>query len=216
MNKKRFILGIALLIGGGFVLNSCTKNEENTIVPIGTEYYVDDILSVIPDSLQTRFIAEFGGIPEGPMPPKIEGSFKMSPKQRMTSNVSGWPLQAMEPDMFLRFSKQHNELIQIDLNEATENFTDTVFVCGKDNNFAVYFIEDKEYDMAMNTTTCHVKMKRGVIIKGKITNDGIDDFRYATIIMNTEDDSNGLIEQYPNGSYFIYKDGNGKAENCDW
>ena len=54
------------------------------------------------------------------------------------------------------------------------------------------------------------------IMKGKMAADGIADFRYATIIMETSDNSHGLIEQYPNGSYFIYKDGDGKAEDFDW
>ena len=72
---------------------SCTKNDDNTIALIGTEDYIDDILSLIPDSLQTRFLAEFGSIPEGFTPPKIEGSYVMDPKLRVSSNVDGWPLQ---------------------------------------------------------------------------------------------------------------------------
>ena len=216
MKKNRIIFGLGLLLAGGIALSSCTENEDTTIVPIGTEYYIDDILSVIPDSLETRFLSEFGNIPEGPVPPKIEGSYKMNPKQRLGTNIAGWPLHAVEPDVFLRFSGQHNELIKLELNEATENLCDTVFVCGNGNAFAVYFIEDKEYDVAMSSSTFHVRMKRGVIMKGKMMDDGIADFRYATIIMETQDDSQGLIGQYPNGTYFIYKDGNGKAENFDW
>ena len=216
MKKKSIIMGLSLLLAGGLALSSCTENEENTIVPIGTEYYIDDILSVIPDSLETRFLAEFGSIPEGPVPPKIEGSYKVHTKTRVGSNVAGWPLQAVEPDMFMRFSTQHNELVTLNLNEATENFTDTVFVCGNGNSFAVYFIENKAYDMELNAVSYHVNMKRGIIMKGKMAADGIADFRYATIIMETSDNSDGLIGQYPNGSYFIYKDGDGKAENFDW
>ena len=216
MKKKSIIMGLSLLLAGGLALSSCTENEESTIVPIGTEYYIDDILSVIPDSLETRFLADFGSIPEGPVPPKIEGSYKVHTKARVGSNVAGWPLQAVEPDMFMRFSTQHNELVTLNLNEATENFTDTVFVCGNGSNFAVYFIENKAYDIEMNTVSYHVNMKRGVIMKGKMAADGIADFRYATIIMETSDNSHGLIEQYPNGSYFIYKDGDGKAESFDW
>ena len=112
------------------MMASCTKNDENTIVLIGTEYYIDDILSVIPDTLQTRFLAEFGGIPSGPVPPKVEGGFIVDPKQRVISNVAGWPLQAVEPNMYLRFNTQHNGIVTLDLNEATETTTDTVFVQG--------------------------------------------------------------------------------------
>ena len=129
MKKIRF-WQLLLLMTGGLMMASCTKNDENTIVLIGTEYYIDDILSVIPDTLQTRFLAEFGGIPSGPVPPKVEGGFIVDPKQRVISNVAGWPLQAVEPNMYLRFNTQHNGIVTLDLNEATETTTDTVFVQG--------------------------------------------------------------------------------------
>ena len=214
--KKKIIYGLWLLLAGGLAVTSCTKNDESTIVLIGTEYYIDDIISVIPDSLQSKFFAAFGSIPEGPVPPKIEGSFVMSPKQRVASNVEGWPLQTVEPNVYLCFSKQHNGIVAMDLNEATETLTDTVFVCGSGNTFAVYFIENKAYEMEVNNHSYHVKMKRGVVMKGQVVDDGLSNFRYATIVLETEDDSGGLIEQYAKGSYFIYKDGDGKAARQDW
>ena len=216
MKKKKIILGLWLLLAGGMVLTSCTKNDESTIVLIGTEYYIDDILSVIPDSIQTRFFSEFGSIPDGPVPPKIEGSYVMSPKQRVASNVAGWSLQAVEPNVYLRFTGQHNGIVAMDLNEATETLTDTVFVCGDGNAFAVYFIENKAYEMEVDNHTYHVRMKRGVVMKGQVVDDGLSNFRYATVVMEVEDDSNGLIGQYGNGSYFIYKDGDGKAVSQEW
>lgn len=216
MKIKKVLLGICLLMMGGLAMTSCTKNDESTIVLIGTEYYIDDILSVIPDSLQTKFFATFGNIHEGPVPPKIEGEYVVDPKSRVSSNVSEWPLQTTEPNMYLRFSGQHNGIVRMDLNESTETTTDTVFVCGNGKNFTVYFIENKAYEMEVNNNTYHITMKRGVVMKGQVTDNGIKDFRYATIIMKTEDDTNGLIGQYPNGSYFIYKDGDGLASHFDW
>ena len=216
MKKSRIILGLWLLIAGGMVLTSCTKNDESTIVLIGTEYYIDDITSVIPDSLQTRFFAEFGSIPDGPVPPKVEGSYVMNPKQRVSSNVDGWPLQTVEPNVYLRFTGQHNGIVAMDLNEATETMTDTVFVCGSGNAFAVYFIENKAYEIEVDSQTYHVRMKRGVVMKGQVVDAGLKDFRFATIVMESEDDSNGMIGQYPPGSFFIYKDGDGIAKNEEW
>ena len=216
MKMNRIILSLWLLLAGGVALTSCTKNDATTISLIGTEYYIDDILSVIPDSLEARFLSDFGSIPDGPVPPKIEGSYMMNPKQRVSSNVAEWPLQAVEPNVYLRFSKQHNGIVTMDLNEATETKTDTVFVCGNSNAFAVYFIENKAYDVQVDNHTYHVRMKRGIIMKGAVSDRGLSNFRYATIIMETEDDSGGLIGQYENGSYFIYKDGDGTAENQEW
>ena len=214
--KKSIIFGLWLLLAGGVALTSCTKNDTSTIVLIGTEYYIDDILSVIPDSLQTRFHSDFGGYPEGPVPPKIEGSFVINPKQRVTSNVSGWPLQAVEPNVYLRFTGQHNGIVAMDLNEATETLTDTVFVCGNGNRFTVYYIENKAYEMEVNNHVYQARMKRGVLLKGTMATNGITDLRFATIVLETEDNSGGLIGQYDKGSYFIYKDGDGTAESQEW
>lgn len=214
--KKSLIFGLWLLMAGSVALTSCTKNDSSTIVLVGTEYYIDDILSVIPDSLQSRFLADFGGYPEGPVPPKIEGSFVINPKQRVASNVNGWPLQAVEPNVYMRFSKQHNGIVTMDLNEATETMTDTVFVCGNGNKFTVYYIENKAYEMEVNDHVYQSRMKRGVLLKGTMAPNGITDLRFATIVLETEDNSGGLIGQYENGSYFIYKDGDGTATSQVW
>ena len=218
MKIKRLKFSLWLLVAGGLILGSCTKNDETTIALIGTEYYIDDIVSVIPDSLQTEFFAKFGAIPEGAIPPKINGSYVMSPKQRVYSNDPVWNqyLHVVEDNMWLRFTEQHNGIVVMDLKEATETVTDTVFVCGNGNAFAVYFIEDKSYDLPYNGHVYHAKVKRGVVMKGKVTDAGLSDFRHATIVLESEDDSNGQISQYPKGSYFIYKDGDGLANNEEW
>lgn len=216
MKNRVIILVLGWVVAGSMLLSSCTKNDENTIALIGTEYYIDDILSVIPSSVQTQFFADFGSIPEGPVPPKVEGSYVMSPKQRVASSEEIWPLQVPEPNMYMRFTNQHNGIVKMDLNEATETKTDTVFVCGNGDAFAIYFIENKEFELEMDGNTYHSKIKRGIVMKGQVTADGISDFRYATVIMETEDDSNGIFTQYPPGSYFVYKDGDGVAKNEEW
>ena len=104
----------------------------------------------------------------------------------------------------------------MDLKEATETVTDTVFVCGDGDAFAVYFVEDKEYDLPYNGQIYHARVKRGIIMKGEATSEGLADFRYATIILESEDNSNGSLSQYPGGSFFIYMDGDGLAKNEEW
>ena len=214
--RKNFVLSICLMVLGGLLLPSCIKNDDannETIVLIGPENYIDDILSVIPDTLQLRFFADFGEIPQGPVPPKIDGSYVVSPKQRVSSNDSIWPI-FIEDNMYLRFSKQHNGIVTLDLNEAMENVTDTVFVQGNGNKFVVYFIEDLSYDMELDQQMHHINLRRGVIMKGQVTNIGLADFRYATIILDV--DCDGSIVPFEKGMYYIYKDGDGIAENFDW
>ena len=209
-------IGILALVLFGMVFASCTKNDENTIVLIGEERYIDDILTVIPDTLKPMFDAVFGSIPQGPVPPKIEGSFVVDPKQRVSSNVSVWPLTVIEPNLYLKFSDQHNGVVAMDLNEATEQLTDTVFVMGHNKDFTIYFVEDKSYDVPFNEQSFHVRVKRGVIMKGTMNDYGMANFSIASIIMEAEDDSGGLLGQYAPGSFFVYRDGNGLAEYLDW
>jgi hypothetical protein len=208
MSNKRLLFGLLLLVIGGWTLSSCTKNDDTTIVAIGTEYYIDDILSVIPDSLQADFMAKFGDIPEGAMPPKIEGGYKIDPKVRIGSNLEGWPLLTEPHPVLLKLKRQHNGVAAINLFEEEENVTDTVFVCGRGTNFAIYFIEEKDYELAW--------LRRGVIIKGQKTEQGIADLRMAQIVLETEDHTNGQHIPSPVGTYYLYKDGDGLAENYDW
>ena len=203
-----------ILIGMAFA--SCTKNDETTIVLIGEEPYIDDILTVIPDTLKPIFDGVFGTIPQGPVPPKIEGSYVVDPKERVSTNVDYWPLSVIEPNVYLKFSEQHNGVVTMDLNEATEQMTDTVFIMGHNKDFTVYFIENKSYDVPFNTQSFHVRVKRGVIMKGTVASNGLSNFKIASIIMEAEDDSQGLLGQYEPGSFFIYRDGNGLADNFDW
>lgn len=211
--KNNVLFGLVLSVVCGLFMGSCTKNDDTTVTLIGTEYYIDSILTVIPDSLQTRFFAEFGTIPEGVVPPKIEGSYVMDPKQRVATNTSPWPLDVVEPNVYLRFYNQHNGVAAMDLAEDTENKSDTVFVCGSENAFAVYFIEDKSFELAFNNQNYNIGIKRGIVMKGNVTSEGLSNFRYATIVLDVEDES-GLMPG--RGSYFIYKDGDGLAKNEEW
>ena len=79
MKKKNIILGLGLFLAVGLALSSCTKNDDSTIVPIGTEDYVkpftsvvDLVFSSVPEATKTQFLQDFGDLPDGPVPPKIE------------------------------------------------------------------------------------------------------------------------------------------------
>lgn len=208
-NSLLCFCGMALFFAG---LLACTKNDETTIVPIGTEYYVDDILEVIPD---TAFREAFGPIHRGAVPPKVEGHYLIAPRIRIGTNMGGLPVGIAESNVNLGFMKQHNGLVVMDLSESTDHHTDTVFVMGDGQNFTAYCIEDKAYDVASDTAVYHVRTKRGLMMSGTVNRDGLADFRMAWIIMEVEDDSGGQMEQYPVGTYFIYKDGDGLSERID-
>ena len=211
MRNRMNILVLGLLMATGLAWTSCTKNDDNTIALIGTEYYIDDILSVVSDS---AFWRDFGSINRGAVPPDVQGAYVISPKKREASNLPEWPLQVVEPDAFMRFSKQHNGIMVMELNDATEQKTDTVFVMGKDDDFTIYFVENKSYEIPLNGQNYHVNQKRGVVMCGKVVADGLSNFRMATLVLEVESDAQDLAP-IP-GSYFIYKDGDGLARKEDW
>ena len=213
--KSKIVGFILMAVSIAFV--SCTKNDTTTIVPIGTESYINDIFSVIPDSTIHDFELAFGSVPQGYVPANIEGDYVIAPKQRVTSSLAGWPLNLTnpEPNVSLRFSEQHNRVVCVDLVEAFEQTTDTAFVMGTGNEFTVYFIENKSYEVPFGGTAFHVSMKRGVILKGDVKDEGISNLFFAVVIMDVESDSDGVIPQYEPGTYFIYKDGDGMASRLD-
>lgn len=212
MKRKTIVFGFCLLMAGSLALSSCMKNNGETIVLVGPEYYVDYILDVIPDSLYYEFYSCFGDIPDGPVPDSIEGSYLVAPKLRVKTNV-GLPVDVVEPDVTLCFKEQNNGVVTLEMIEYTQTETDTAFVMGNGNDFTVYTVENKSYDLTENGTTYHVTMQRGLIMAGKKDHqtNGLADFRMATIVLANESTPPGASLQ-PVGSYFIYKDGDGMAE----
>ena len=206
INPKRFVV---LLYGVLLLFIACTKNDASTIVLLGTESYVEDILNAIPDTLRDTFEQRFGEIPQGYKPPKIEGDFVVAPKQRCYSNVANWPLDVVEPNMYMHFSDQHNSVVVFTLAEATNTFTDTVFVVGHNDTFTVYYQEVKE----MTINNDNVVLKRGIIIKGEMCDDGIRNLYFTNIVMDVI--TNSSIPLVERGQFFIYKDGDGIAKKED-
>ena len=204
IHPRKFVIATHL-IGLLFFLFACTKNDSTTLILLGTEYYVEDISNSIPDTLKNIFEQEFGKIPQGYKPPKIEGDFIVTPKQRCFSNVATWPLGVVEPNMSLHFTNQHNRVVEIHLTEALDMFTDTVYITGYDNFFTVYYQEYKSIVIDGNEAI----IKRGIIIKGEMCDEGMKDLYFANIIMDVNGNvSDDLVKP---GQFFIYRDGDGLA-----
>ena len=204
---------LILMSAVAIIMAACTKNTDSTITLLGKEDYIDAIINVIPTDLINEFDTRFG-IQRGNIPPNIEGEFVLTPKKRVYSSLSKtmWPLDIMEPDMKVKFDKQNNRVAEMYHYEQYLNKIDTIYVMGKDNRFTAYYIENRLYDYGIYD----VKIKRGVLFTGRIENDGISYFRYACIIMDVDNSSNGAIDTYPVGTFFIYEDGDGIARREDW
>jgi len=188
------------------VIFSCTKNNDTTIVLLGKESYVKEISKIIPDTLRPCIDSVFD-IHEGYIPPKVEGKFKISPKQRVYSNTDS-VLTIPESDMIIDIENQHNRVAHLTQEEAGSTTTDTVYVVGHDNYFTLYYIKNT----VTQTMGYETNMKRAMFFSGEIDAIGIKNLQLATIIMDVKDNSGGLIVTYKPGDFFIYKDGDGKSE----
>lgn len=202
-------LNIFALAVVSLVMLNCTSNDETTVILLGKESYIQDIVDVIPDTLQATFTEHFGIIHEGYIPPKIEGSYIVSKKKRVYSNIEeSWPLSVVEPDMYLTITDQHNREAIFILAEATETTTDTVYIVGVDNFFTLYYIEEK----SMTYLGYNSHIKRAVLFNGEICDWGIKNLYSASVILEAFDNSGGSIVQYKRGDFFIYKDEDGLSE----
>lgn len=208
-NIKVIILGSLFSL----LLLSCTKNDDTTVILLGEEAYIEKITDVIPDTLQHVFEEYFGTIPSGYIPPNVEGEYIISPKQRIFSNVpeDNWPLDIIEPDINITMSRQHNRECILQLKEATETLTDTVYITGYDNLFTVYYTEEK----ALQHSGYEHHITRNVIFKGEMTDYGIKNLKIASIIVNASDNSDGNLIQYKRGDFFLYEDGDNLSEKIN-
>ena len=209
MRNKIFIICFLLFS----LTYSCTTNDDTTVILLGEELYIQELTEVIPDSLINVFEEHFGIIPAGYIPPKVEGEFVISPKQRVFSNIpeSEWPLDIVEPNINMILSKQHNRECILQLSEGNATLTDTVYITGIDNSFAVYYTEEK----VLQHSGYEHQITRNVIFKGEVTESGIEDLNIASIIVDVKDNSNGNMIQYKKGDFFLYKDGDGISEKIN-
>ena len=240
MKVKRILFCFLFLVALGIILTSCTKKSSNgeTIVPIGKEYFdVEELFSE--DDLKPAFDAVMkkmgiyriganheSSIPshyEDLIPQKLVGSYVMNQTMLVGSNVGNMQYPVSMPDVTIEFTSQHNSIASIEFTESSiTQKTDTVFIMGNDNfnGFSAYFIEKKEFDQAYDGLTFHVKVKRGIIMCGSVTPDGLSGyeaptggsgFRFASIIMSWDDNSHGILPKYEPGTYMIYEEGDGLA-----
>lgn len=188
-------------------ITSCQK-ETGDILLLGEEKYVVSLVNIIPDSLKSVFPTHFGDMPEGYFPPDIEGEYTISRKEFCHSNFIDL---SDTLDMHLRITRQHNRVACVELHEGNIVRSDTAFVMGIGNYFTLYLLEERDMPFYGN----HL-VTRCVVIAGEKTDQGIKNLRFGNIILSAVCDENAFIGSYKPGWYFIYCDGDGMAENCNW
>ena len=210
MNTR--ILFAKLLLGILVVLSmaSCKKlmDGDEAIILIGTEDYVKPLREMIPDSLRTKVPALFGSMPEGYIPPNIEGDYKIEKQFRYSNFID----LSDDLDLHLRVRDQHNRVAVVDFDEGGIVRTDTAFVMGSGAQFSLYFEEERNMVFMGN----HSRVTRCVIFTGKKTDEGIKNLFFGNVILAATEGENPFIGTFIPGWYFIYKDRDGMSVNTDW
>lgn len=209
MKKTVIILAIAVNIL--LSMTQCKKESTagDSIILLGTENYVKKLTEIIPEEWQNDFFTYYGEIPQGYIPPNIEGEYAISPKQFVYSNFVDL---FGDLDMHLKVTDQHNRVATVEFYEGEVLRTDTAYIMGSGQNFSLYFVEKRTLDFYGNL----FPVSRVVLITGKKTTEGIKNLRFGNMILEAREGVNPFIGNFVPGWFFIYKDQDGLAENCHW
>ncbi|MBR9916079.1 MAG: hypothetical protein GYB32_14905 [Algicola sp.] len=181
---KKTILVFAMLA----LVLSCSSDDDNG-EDIGNQFdgsleSVEDFFS--PDLVQA--LQDLGFIINtGNNPPNIEGVFFSSPFILEASSVPGDFIGQTFADYTSEFFNQNNQALTLDFNGMGGTQTDEgfgSFVSGDGNLFSVYL---------KNTTRIgNFDAETAIAISGRITQDGIEDFKYATLMLDDGGDPEGV------------------------
>ncbi len=207
MRRLKYILPIILLLLG---TTGCFHKPDETIVFLGPESYVKSIKEIVQnDTWENDLLSHLDGVIEGYFPPNIEGEYKISEKQFVTSNFTDL---SDHLDMYLKVEHQHNRIASVDLYEGESVYTDTAFIMGNQQWFTLYFKEKRELEYQGVLNAHH----RLVVISGRKADEGIANLYFGTLILDPGENVDPLVGSFIPGWYFIYKDKDGLSENCDW
>ena len=207
MRRLTYIVLFLLMLLG---ITGCFQRPDETIVFLGPESYVKSISDLVQnDAWEHDLLTHLDGIPEGYFPPDIEGEYKISEKEFVTSNFTDL---SKHLDMYLKVENQHNRIASVDLYEGESVYTDTAFIMGNEQWFTLYFKEKRELEYN-NVVNAHHRL---VVITGRKTDEGIAHLFFGTLILDPGENLDPLVGSFIPGWYFIYKDSDGLSENCDW
>ena len=209
MKKTVFILATAVSLL--LTTTQCKKESEagESIILLGTESYVKKLTEIIPEAWQNDFSTNYGAIPQGYIPPNIEGEYAISPKQFVYSNFIDL---SNDLNMYLKVTDQHNRVATVDFYEGETLHTDTAYIMGSGQNFSLYFVEKRTLDFNGIVST----VDRVVLITGEKTTEGIKKLRFGSMILDVREGVNPFIGTFVPGWFFICRDQDGLAENCHW
>ena len=207
MRKLLLFLLMSIAIG----MTGCLKDDIDTIALPFSEIPKGEV----PEEIKNPFNGMMP-IYEGIDPPDITGKFVIKPNKLVYSSDG-----MVEPDegfydIYLSFQDQtavgsasFSQKEGLSTTEASD-----ISVVGSGSNFTAYIIANTDvltYDN--NQILREATSKMATVISGEATDAGIENMRYAVVLLEKYDPYNVLMDV---NTYRVFKDGDGLAEKTEW
>lgn len=218
LNGKEYALkastDIRFVSGKQQVFNLVIEKDEivsftGNILPWGQED--ERIEQVIPDDIRQKMEA-YVPIYDGVNPPNIEGCYLLDPMEAIYMSDYDGDLSAFEwAGEYINFTNQNTVTNTIDMEELSTNgdayaIGEGAIIVGEGNNFSVLFNTEG--------ATHGIYNKTALLISGTKGKDGIENMKYAFVMVEKGDDPEGeLMEE---GAFRVFQDQDGMAYATSW
>lgn len=229
MYNMRLVNKIILTITALFFafMLGCNKHD-STVILVNPENYIkdiDDVTSVLVGDnivkLTDFYKSNVGIMPDGLLPPNIEGTYVVSPNIRVASTT--YIHDTLQVDT-IRFYNQNNGIASCDFRGET---VDTIYVLGcmntdKVGEFTTFFRLHYFKDILENYVHYNIERVSGFIITGKVKYSRktmrateMYNLHISEIIIQEKKKPEGGSLPYEPGTMYISKDGNILSERID-
>lgn len=173
---------------------------------------IDD---VVPEEIQERLNA-YMTIYRGVNPPNIEGCYLLDDPEVVfceDEDDGGYePGETGFVEEYIRFSNQDMKKNTVDyeeLDDYSEQSGEGAFISGDGNDFTAYFNTTGTYDGIYG-----IYIKTALVISGTKTSSGIENLRYAFIMVEKGDDPDEYLMD--EGVFRVFKDSDEIASPATW
>lgn len=192
-------IALSLII---FLMTGCLKTGNETIAlpSVGTAN------NVIPEDIRQEFGAHMS-IYEGTNPPDITGTFKISPMKLFYASDADHAPSSFADKYIAFYNKQGNTYEYKSKTGSQTGQSPLVTVIGSGDSFTAYFTERTKDDDGESWSV------HATLISGTLTTRGIENIKYAFIMLDANDPNNKIMEI---NEYRVFYDGDGLANYENW
>jgi hypothetical protein len=209
-------VAIIACLAATIIFASCEKEEDPTS-GAGDEFTIPDDgkvpSTVIPDEIRALLETNMP-VYSGKTPPDIKGEYLADSKILTGSNYPPDEIGKSYLNQYIAFAKGTNGKIRYDAEErrfdlpVSDDSSDdvTVYLVGTGSQFTAYFIATGQ--------TYEIYNKESTIISGTLTENGIEDFHLAFVMLEKGADPSSIL--VPVNTYRVFKENDALAVRQDW